>query len=91
MKWPDACTAEHGDGCPPGLHVHQLRPVTTTWTVTAGACVVAADDRLLAVVTEPWLAERLLELAEQHGLVEVPDALNDWPAPEGAPLRTEAP
>lgn len=50
--------------------------------------LVIRDGHVVALVIEAAYAPRIAELLDRHGLVDVPDAINTWPPPTGAPART---
>lgn len=64
----------------PHLHtaVHsQLLPVR------AGASVLVINQVGEAIIVDPHLAARVVELLERHGLADTPAALvSPWPAPD---------
>jgi hypothetical protein len=70
--------------CPDRPHVHQQPPVVV---VFAGWTVVVGHDRSapLLLCAERVVAERVAELLDRHGLVDVPDtpaaAVCPWPPP----------
>lgn len=70
--------------CPPGPHRHLI---TRPASIFGAWAIVGADVPGLLVVTDPVVADRVIELIDRHGLVDVPLAamppLNTWPAPAG--------
>ena len=56
--------------CPPGAHIH---PVPVPTLVVFRGAQLALDDQLLALCPSEVVANRLAELINQHGLLDVPD------------------
>lgn len=69
--------------CPPGVHRHLITRPASIWGAWA---IVGAGVPGLVVATDPMVADRLCELLDRHGLMDVPDdaaALTAWPPPAG--------
>lgn len=67
----------------------------SSWTVNGQAHVLCVGHQVLAIFNSQVVADRVLDLLDEHGLLEVDEVPFArpvvWPAPSGQPLRTEAP
>lgn len=70
----------HND-CPAAAHVHPVQGL-----LVFHGYGVMLDHNAVALCTDATVADRLVELLERHGLLDVPDSLaSPWPPPQGAP------